>query len=155
MADNKTFQFLLDRADISELVIRFATAIDSKDWKLFRSIYTDEIEVELSGGHFGKGTVKKISADEFTESVKGIIGGFSATQHLSSNHHIEVSGDNAICISYMQARHFTEGQSSAESFKLGSRHTNTFVRTADGWKIRKFALRAIWEENRPPDHMAP
>ena len=37
-------QWLVDRALIVETVYLYATAVDSRDWKLYRSIFTDMVE---------------------------------------------------------------------------------------------------------------
>ncbi len=42
-----------DKAQIAEVLIRYATGIDSKDWPLFRSCWTDEVDVDYGElGHF-------------------------------------------------------------------------------------------------------
>jgi len=42
--DENQLQFLLDRAAISDVLIRYATGVDTRDWPLLRSCFTDEIE---------------------------------------------------------------------------------------------------------------
>jgi hypothetical protein len=51
--DEDKLQFLFDRADISDVHLRYATEVDTRDWPLFRSCFTDEIENDsssLAGG---------------------------------------------------------------------------------------------------------
>jgi hypothetical protein len=36
----RTLQDLIDRAEISDVVHGYASAVDSRDWPLFRSIWT-------------------------------------------------------------------------------------------------------------------
>ena len=47
MNDQEIAQLLLDRTAITELVHCYATGVDTRDWRLFRSIFTEEIEVWL------------------------------------------------------------------------------------------------------------
>ena len=35
-----------DKVQIAEVLIRYATGIDSKDWPLFRSCWTDEVDMD-------------------------------------------------------------------------------------------------------------
>jgi hypothetical protein len=35
-----------DRQDISELLVRYATGIDRRDWPLFRTVFTDNCELD-------------------------------------------------------------------------------------------------------------
>ncbi len=69
-------------------------------------------------------------------------------QHFLTDYHIEVSGNDAVCMSYMQARHFNEGHS---TWDLAGYYTYNLVRTDDGWKIPKYTLTVTQEESRAPD----
>jgi 3-phenylpropionate/cinnamic acid dioxygenase small subunit len=37
-----------DKEQISEVLVRYATGIDSKDWPVLRSCWADEIDVDYS-----------------------------------------------------------------------------------------------------------
>src|SRR5262245_27590296 len=101
--DEDTVQYLLDRAAISDVQLRYATGVDTRDWPLFRSCFTDEIEIESSS------TVgsppPRIKADDWVERVRRTINGLQATQHMITNHAITLNGDEATCVAYVQARH--------------------------------------------------
>ena len=47
VTDHEKLQMLFDRMQIGEVIHRYPVSIDSRDWKLFRSIFTDEIQVYL------------------------------------------------------------------------------------------------------------
>ena len=38
-------KYLCDRADLTDLINKYATGIDTRDWKLYRSIFADEVFV--------------------------------------------------------------------------------------------------------------
>jgi SnoaL-like domain len=46
--DDGKLQLLLDRAEISDVQLRYATGLDSRDWPLFRSCFTDEVETDFT-----------------------------------------------------------------------------------------------------------
>ena len=48
MTDAEKLQVLWDRAQIIDLMHRYATAVDSKDWTTLRSLFTDEIGSEMA-----------------------------------------------------------------------------------------------------------
>ena len=104
MTDREKLQVLFDRTQIGEVIHRYPVSIDSRDWKLFRSIFTDEIQVYL-GPPTDKVKLRVVSADKFTEQVTGVISRFAVTQHFLTEYHIEVNGNDAVCVSYMRARH--------------------------------------------------
>ena len=55
-----------DREQIAEVLIRYATGIDSKDWPLLRSCWTDEIDVDYQ--QLGRFT----SADALTDVAQPV-----------------------------------------------------------------------------------
>jgi ketosteroid isomerase-like protein len=147
MTDTEKLQWLFDRAQIGEVVHRYPLSIDTRDWKLFRSIFTDEIEVYL-GPPAPAPRMRRVSADSFTEQVTTIISRFDITQHFLTDYHVEVSGDTAVWVSYMQARHFKQGQ---PTWDMGGYYTYHLLRAGESWKMPKYTLTVTWEENRPSE----
>jgi hypothetical protein len=147
MNDSEKLQLLLDRAQIGEVIHRYPVSIDARDWKLFRSIFTDEIEVYL-GSPIQMPKLRTVSADEFTDQVTGVISRFDVTQHFLTDYHLEINGNDAMCVSYMQARHFKQGQ---PTWDMGGYYTYHLIRVGESWKIPKYTLTVTWEENRPSD----
>jgi hypothetical protein len=69
------------------------------DWKLFRSCFADEIEVDFTSV-FGDSEPRKISSDLWAEAARRTVSGFKTTQHMITNHVITVNGDKALCVAY-------------------------------------------------------
>lgn len=140
--DEAKLQLLLDRAEISDVQLRYATGLDSRDWALFRSCFTDEIDTDFSS-IFG-GAPRRVNADKWAASAKQTLGGLKATQHMITNHVITVNGDEAVCIAYVQARHFLPNDTGDNTQNMFGYYTNRFVRTPAGWKIRACKLTVTW-----------
>ena len=135
---------LLDRQAIGEVVIRYATGADTRDWRLYRSCFCDEIEIDFSSWNgVPSGTV---AADDWVAGVEMGLGGFDATQHISANHVITLEGDRATCVSYVQAQHVLRDEEAGGSFTLGGYYTNRLMRTEGGWKIRSCRLTVTWSQ---------
>jgi hypothetical protein len=149
MDNHEALQLLLDRMAITELIHCYATGVDTGDWQLFRSIFTEDIEVWL-GSAAAEVPLRRVNADAFTERVSRTIGRFAVTQHLLSNHRITVQGDAAACIVYMQARHFPRPEEAHQAvWDIGGYYTHHLIRTAAGWKITQYTLTVTWTENTP------
>ena len=88
--ENASLQLLIDRAEISDCQLRYATSLDMRDWKCFRSCFADEIEVDFSSVFGGNGP-RKVTADRWTEAARKTVGGLQATQHMITNHVITVA----------------------------------------------------------------
>ena len=143
MTSKLTTEILIDRAEISDVVLRYATAVDSRDWALYRSIFTEQLTVDFSS--WSGDPEVTIPVGEWVELVSKTLSGFDATQHLSSNHVITVSDEAATCVSYMVARHYLLEKGERLMHSIGGHYTNRLIRTEDGWKIARCALTVTWE----------
>ena len=135
----KNAQELLDRAAIADLKYAYAHGIDRRDWALYRSIFTDRIEVDFFDW---AGIRDVLDADAWVASVKSTLAPFDATQHTFSNPFITLHGDHATCVTTMTARHVL----GAEAQVLGGFYTERMERTTQGWKIAACGLTITWEE---------
>ena len=61
MTDSEKVRVLLDRAEISEVVYRYATGADTLDADLFGAVFTDPLTVHIRGGSFGAGRQQSLA----------------------------------------------------------------------------------------------
>jgi SnoaL-like domain len=120
-----------DKEQIAEVLIRYATGIDSKDWPLLRSCWTDEIDVDYQ--QLGRFT----SADALTDVMRQLHENMGATYHRMSNFVIAVdeAGDRATVRSYVQAVLMLQPNDSTNWVDALGHYDDVFVRTPDGWRI--------------------
>ena len=74
-----TLREMLDREAITFLSRKYAMGIDLRDWEMYRSIFTDEIETDFTS--FSGGEPRTLTAEEWVRGIRGI-SGFQATQHM-------------------------------------------------------------------------
>ena len=86
-----------DKEQITEVLIRYATGIDSKDWPLFRSCWADEVDLDY--GELGEFT----DPDAFTDLFAQVHNPMGNTYHRLSNFVVDVSGDTATARTYVHA----------------------------------------------------
>lgn len=120
-----------DKEQIVEVLIRYATGIDSKDWPLFRSCWTDEIDVDYQ--QLGRFT----SADALTEVMTRLHEDMGPTYHRLSNFVIAVDGDRATARSYVHAVLMLQPDDSTNWVDALGHYDDIFVRTQGGWRIRE------------------
>jgi hypothetical protein len=136
-----TTKALLDRVELNELMNRYAASIDLRDWARLRTVFADgEIEADFTS--MGVKQVFRGSAESWVDAVRRTITGFDATQHFFANHSVEIDGERAVDIRYMQARH----QLAAEHYTIGGHYTSHMVRTAQGWRIARYALTVTFSD---------
>jgi hypothetical protein len=121
---------IADRLAVSDTIIAYATGVDTRNWDLYASIFTDPVMIDFSS--WSKRPAGPMAVDAWVAAVRSGLSGFDATQHLSSNHVITFpTAGTARCVSQMQARHVID----ARCITLGGHYTNDLVRTDAGWKI--------------------
>jgi SnoaL-like domain len=120
-----------DRADIEEVLVRYATGIDRREWPLFRSIWTEDVDADYGPfGHFR-------GADEITSHMSASHEPMGSTWHRLSNFSIEVDGDTASARTYVHAVLNVDRGDPGAWFDVTSHYDDTLVRTPEGWKISK------------------
>jgi hypothetical protein len=120
---------------------RYAACIDLRDWERLRTVFVDgPIEADFTS--IGAKQVFRGEARDWVETVRQTIVGFDATQHLFANHSVELNGDRAVDLRYMQARH----QMGAVHYTIGGYYRSDMVRTAGGWRIARYRLTVTFTE---------
>lgn len=131
---------LIDKHDIRKLVIAFSIAMDARDVAMFRSAFADEVDLDIPPRAADVIVLQgKVNADIYAQQVIRLLSGFVATQHVSTNHQIDVNGDRATCICYTHATHYLPIESGNAWLTAGSRYALDAERFPDkGWRFVRF-----------------
>jgi 3-phenylpropionate/cinnamic acid dioxygenase small subunit len=86
-----------DRDEIADVLVRYATGIDRRDWPLFRTVFTDDCELDYGEVGSWKG------ADAVTEFMQQAHAMAGHTMHRLTNQVITVDGDTAQSRTYVDA----------------------------------------------------
>ena len=136
-----------DHLAVCDVLYRFAEGIDLRDFELYRSVFTDEIEVDYSSHR--PGSAGRMRADDWVERARRRFTALDATQHVMSNPRVSVDGNTAICSMYVVAHHHHRHAGRADSYTLGGRYVDLLTRTDGRWRISRLALQVWWSEGNP------
>ncbi|MCX2982338.1 nuclear transport factor 2 family protein [Halieaceae bacterium IMCC14734] len=107
---------LLAEHEITRQLIRFARAMDTRDWSALDTITVDNIEADLGAGELSGREAMVINMRSFLDAC-------GPTQHLLGNIIVEVDGDTATSEAYVSDMHVGVGERAGESFStLGDYH---------------------------------
>jgi len=134
--DKSQQQLIIDRLDIIDVFNRYATGVDKRNREIYRSCFTDELDVNITGE-----TIRQ-TADAWIDQAFSSLASFAKTQHIITNHSVNISGDEAEAVAYLQAHHFNEGS----KWSVWGDYSNTFIRTSEGWRINSLRLAMEWHE---------
>jgi ketosteroid isomerase-like protein len=118
-----------DRDDIAAVVLSYATGIDRRDWTLFRSIFTEDCELDYGEIGAWKG------ADAVTEFMRAAHELAGHTMHRLTNQVITVDGDTAQARTYVDALIMLADNSSGVN--AAGFYDDEFVRTEQRWQIAR------------------
>lgn len=142
MTESEKVQWLFDRARITDVINRFAIALDTRDWPLHRTCFADVVTFDypVSGGH------RVLTADDLAKTSPPFFLYFNATQHIAANHHIEIDGDAALCVSTLHAQHYRADADGGPLQKQIGYYRNRLQRDGDDWKIFHTTQLVRWSE---------
>ena len=131
-----------DELEIVALLNRYARAVDTKDWALYRSVFTDDAHIDYS-------------ADVFVGSLDEAIGFFSGdfsalvamSMHYITNIESDIDGDGARVRAMFHNP--TQITGIAELSMFGGYYFHDLVRTPDGWRSRRLREEMVWTANSP------
>ena len=125
------FQATADRVELEELLHRYAWAIDKWEWSLLDQVFTEDAEVDFSSvGQYVAGESVLRGRKAIVTWLRDSIKPFPDVLHFLSNQIVTLEGDEARITTYMQVLHLP----------MGGIYHSVAVRTADGWRIRRFRL---------------
>lgn len=135
-------QRVSDELEIAALLNTYARAVDTKDWQLYRSVFTDDAHIDYSAVVF---------QGSLDEAIGFFSGDFSAlvamSMHYITNIEADVDGD----IAQVRAMFYnpTQIKGIAELSMFGGYYFHELVRTPDGWRSRDLREEMVWTANSP------
>jgi len=125
-----TLQHIADRIEIDDLLTRYATALDAKDWDLFSTCFTPDAFIDYTGAGGIKGAFPEIR-----DWLAHVMASFPMTQHLVTNRAVQIAGDTATSRSCLFNPMGIGDESGLVVFFDGGYYRDKLVRTAAGWRI--------------------
>jgi hypothetical protein len=141
-SDDPAVQFLLDRAQVKDLIVRYIMQLESSAYEGgvdavdgVREMITDDMTVDYVGGTLFSG------ADAWIEGFKRNVPVVGRTFHTLTNFIYDIEGDSAEVKFYINARHmWPEG----DVMIGGAQYTSRLIRQPAGWRIAGMFLNVKW-----------
>lgn len=119
------------KAGISEVLLRYATAIDTKDWALFRTCFTDDVVADY--GEIGQWS----DAASITEFMATVHEAMSDTKHMLHNMVIDVANaGRATAVTYVHTVQALAADPQQWVDAVGQ-YRDELVLSPQGWRIAR------------------
>jgi hypothetical protein len=132
----------LDKAEILELLVRYAHCCDDRDFNGAGECFTSDAQAEYSGVLLPRGAAHVVAHLQPLAHLP-------MTQHLVGSVSVLVSVDSATARSYVVANLVRVVDGGHELVQRGLRYDDRLVRTPDGWRIADRRHRVLWSITTP------
>ena len=126
-------QLAADRIALQDVHLRYAAGVDNRDMGLYRSCFTDDVEVLGFGGETVHG------AEAWVAYVVEALKRFGPTQHMLGPQLATVNGDTAHTRSDVQALHYM-ADAEDTTLTLWATYESDMRRVDGEWKIFRHRL---------------
>ncbi|MEV8546881.1 nuclear transport factor 2 family protein [Streptomyces sp. NPDC051572] len=119
-------------AAVGEVLVRYASGIDRRDWELFRTCFTEDCQVDY--GKMPSGEVLQwTSAGDVTAWMEAAHRDMGQTLHRITNQHVEQDGDGVTAACYVDV--LLTGPDGRLIMNGAGFYSDRLLETTDGWKI--------------------
>jgi hypothetical protein len=125
-----------DEREITALLTRYATGIDTRDWPLFEACFAEDARTDY--GNFGKWT----SAAQISDFMQRAHAEVGHTLHRLSNFTIAAQGEGAAARCYVDALLMPLATGGQVHRGIGY-YDDELVRTERGWRIKRRRFTAV------------
>jgi 3-phenylpropionate/cinnamic acid dioxygenase small subunit len=125
-----TLQQIADRIEIDDLLTRYATAVDNKDWELYATCFTPDAFIDYTSAGGVKGAMPEVK-----KWLAEVMPMFPMTQHIIVNKIVVIDGDRATARSAVFNPMGLPDSNGLLLFFEGAYYNDKLVRTPDGWRI--------------------
>ncbi|WP_110693544.1 nuclear transport factor 2 family protein [Salinicola halophyticus] len=136
--------YLLDHVQITDVLQRYGQSVDTHDFKLLRTCYVDEIEVDHSPT-IGMGRMR-LSSDRWCDLADRFHSQLDGDEHILIPQSIVINDDKAFCHVLVHAGHFYRNANGSPFQTLVGSYDLDFTKTKDGWKICQSTQGLSWTE---------
>jgi hypothetical protein len=131
---------LWDRAQVTDVPLRYARGVDRRDWALVRSCFSDDAFVD--------GTRATGPVDAYQSELRPGVERWAGTMHVMANQLVTVDGDRASLETYAVAFHWAvppAGTPHPDNLVVGVRYHDELVRVEERWVITRRVVSGDWQ----------
>jgi ketosteroid isomerase-like protein len=128
------------KAQIAEVMCTYAHAIDSRDFDLLASCFTEDMRWTVTGTK-----IEREDLGTFLERQGPVLGRFRLTQHMMSTPRISLDEREASGVFYALATHIMLAD--GKRVTVGVRYDETFAHADGRWRIRSHVVTSLWSDD--------
>jgi 3-phenylpropionate/cinnamic acid dioxygenase small subunit len=137
-----------DRAEISDLLVRYCFALDQRDWEDLSNVFAADAVITYSGPRVSAGI------DQIVEFFRTTASAVAVTQHLLHTSRVWATGpDAAEGLTHVTAHHVGYDVAlpapETATYTVTGTYQDAFARTPAGWRIARRTLTLVTSAGDP------
>ena len=135
-------EHVVDRIEITDFFSRYARAVDTRDWDLYRTLFTEDAHIDYSssGGSVG-------NLDETVSFLSKALDMFEMSQHLITNIELLHREENqALVLALFNNPMRLKG---GNVWFVGGRYKHEMIKSTSGWRSKKLIEETLWFDRSP------
>jgi len=130
---------------LQDVVMKYAQAIDTKDWDLFRTVFVDDIQLT-----YGEPWGPFDGIDEVVSFVDPFHAPLDGSRHSTTNFRVVAyDGNTAMTRCSVDALLVKADHPDGPFLRVIGAYVDDFVRQPDGWRIKNREFTRLWAEGNP------
>jgi hypothetical protein len=137
-----------DRDELAELLARYASIADTRDWDVMPTVFTDPVKMDFESLGGQPSATRRLT--DLRATWRPFFPVFTATNHAITNHRVTVDGDRATIRAHIRAEHWLPPElvkSGPNCWLVVGFYDDDAMRTPDGWRLAKVTLSVTYQEN--------
>jgi hypothetical protein len=136
-------QQLIDRAEITDVLVRYTTGVDDQDWDRLDTVFTADAQIDYteSGG--------------IAAAYPDVKAWLAQNLPAFSQHYLHTLGQVAIAFAdggdeaevtayFHNPMRVADGAGGEKVVEVGGTYRHAMVRTAEGWRSRRLHEQVVW-----------
>ncbi|MBU8540599.1 nuclear transport factor 2 family protein [Falsiroseomonas tokyonensis] len=125
---------------------RMGLLVDLRDWAAAEALFAPEVRLDYTS-LFG-GAAQAMSAGALIQAWRGLVPGFTRTQHTIGLPAVEVAGEEAWAMAPVLGHHFITDPApeGGDTWLVGGRYEWRFTRIGGSWRIAALTLANAWQQ---------
>jgi hypothetical protein len=146
MSDHTDLLLLADRLAIQDVLTRYSTAIDTKNFKLL-----DDVFLPDGIGDYTESGGPRAALPEIKVWLAQALSIFTVVQHLVTNVTVEINHNDAVSTCYLfNPLGYPRADGGIEMLYCGATYRDHLHRTAKGWRIRERVIHPAYLDGKLP-----
>ncbi|MFC8424666.1 nuclear transport factor 2 family protein [Streptomyces sp. NPDC057236] len=131
----------MERLHVVDTCTRMAWHADQCEWDELAEVFADQVTLDCTSLNGGEPVT--LTPARIVDGWRTGLGVYTATQHLLTNHLVDLDGAGAVCTAAFQATHRKTDDS---LWTLGGSYRFDLLRKDDGWRITGVVMTVVWSE---------